>query len=115
MKTMISIFFFTGFIFLLSFIIGCIFVFGKNSSMKLKSAYSVYLALILLLYLVSALIVCAGAVFYNKTFYLSYLVFALTPFIIGKLTSFKTLKFYTGLQIAVIFTGCILSFFHLVN
>ena len=115
MKISLCLFFIISFMFLLSFLIGCIFVYNKNSSIKLKSAYSVFLAFCMTVYLISALALGLNAIYLKEINYIPYFVFALFPFIIGYFSSYKKLKFYTFLQILIILSGCIQSFITLIN
>lgn len=115
MKILLSIFFITGFMFLSSFLTGCFFIFNKNSSLKLKSAYSIFLALCMALYIVSVIFLFLGALYFKNLKFAPYVLFALFPFFIGKISSYKRLKFYTALQIIIVLSGCVSSFLVLIN
>ncbi|MDO5436612.1 MAG: hypothetical protein Q4F80_00230 [bacterium] len=110
MKILTGTFFMTGFIFLLSLLIGGIFIFTKNGSLRLKSAYSIFLAGCMILYLASVFCLFAGSIVTGNSIYAPYIIFAFMPFLIGKISNYKRLKFYTALQIAVLLAGCISSF-----
>ena len=115
MKILLSLFFIAGFVLFLSFLTGCIFIFRKNTPLELKSAYSIYLAVAVLFYILSVVFVFAYSIFTAETSYFPYIIFALLPFLIGKITTFKMLKFYTGLQMFVILTGCVISYINLLT
>ncbi|MCD8024878.1 MAG: hypothetical protein LUE64_05030 [Candidatus Gastranaerophilales bacterium] len=111
MKILLALFFITGFIFLVSFLIGCIFLFGKNVPLCQKSAYAIFLAICMFFYLLSSIFVFTGGIIFGEMEYVPYIIFALTPFLIGNIASYKKLKFYTNLQILILLTGCVSSFF----
>lgn len=115
MKILLSIFFITGFIFLTSFLTGCFFIFNKNSSLKLKSAYSIFLACCMALYILSVILLSFGALYFKSFKFIPYILFAFFPFFIGKISSYKRLKFYTALQIMIVLSGCVSSFLVLIN
>ncbi len=115
MNTLLTLFFIVGFIFLLSFIIGCIFIYRNNISKRLKTNYSIFLTLCIFIYLISVFLIFIDAIFTKRVNYYFYIIFAFLPFIIGKLSSYKTLRFYVFLQTMAILSGCIISFVNLIN
>ena len=115
MKISLCIFFIISFIFLMSFLIGCIFIFNKNTKLKLKNLYSVFIAFLMTLYLFSSIVLGLNAIYLKELNYIPYISFILFPFILGYFSNYKKLKFYTYLQILIILTGCISSFISLIG
>ena len=105
MKISLCLFFIISFMFLLSFLIGCIFVYNKNTSIKLKSAYSVFLAFCMTVYLITALALGLNAIYLKEINYIPYFVFAfcicavpLYNRIFFKLQKIKVLYFFANID-----------------
>lgn len=79
-------------------LIGKICVFNKKQP-RFVSKYVAFVTFLLVLYCICAIIMILQGSFVNKLFFL---FFAVSPFVIGRLISFRTLNFYTNLQLLTI-------------
>lgn len=83
-------------------LIGKLFIFGRKKS-TVVDKYVAFITFILGGYCINAILLLFEGTILNKLFFL---LFAASPFIIGKLISYKTINFYTNLQLFVIlFSG----------
>ncbi len=114
MNLLILFFLISSSIFLLSFLIGWFFIFNKNSTPELKSSYGLYLAVLMTVYLLTALFISICGLFLSDYILLSFLIFAIFPFLIGKVAVYKRLKFYFILQLFLILSSIEQSFFWLI-
>ena len=98
------IFIIIGFLFAISLILNKIYIANLKDNLK-KSDYIAGIAILLAMYVVSAIIVGV----YIPTIYkkLVMTIFGLSPFIIGKLATYEKEKFYTIIQITCIITSLV--------
>lgn len=75
-------------------------LFNKFDNPKVKANYGYLLAGSIITYLLSLTLVIIWDIFFNQNFQtILLLIFVLSPFIIGKLVKYETLKKYTIIQI----------------
>ncbi len=91
------------------FFIGKLFIFNKKKP-RIVSYYVAFTTFVLVLYCVFAFLLIIKCDFINKLFFL---FFAVSPFIIGRLITFKTLNFYTNLQMFCILLSGFYSIYFL--
>ncbi len=115
MKFTLLLFFLSGVLFFISLLSGVLFVFKKNTPLKLRSVYSVFLAACLLIYLICTLFVTLYGLIKNSVYFSLFIIFAVMPFIIGRISSFRTLAFYTFLQLLTTLSGAVSSYYLLIN
>lgn len=92
------------FLFVFSLILNKIYIVNLKDNLK-KSDYVASIALLLAIYVLSAIMVCIFIPNVHKKTVM--MLFALSPFIIGKLATYEKEKFYTAIQIICIITSFI--------
>ena len=83
-------------------VIGKLFIFNKKSALVVDK-YVMFTTIILTFYCICSFLFIFNVNFLSKLFYL---FFGLSPFLIGKLITYKTRDFYTYLQLIIfLFSG----------
>lgn len=114
MKIMLMIFTFVGCIFLISLFFGFPLInFTKNP--KIKSFYGISLGFLFFFYILFSLILGFFSIIKKDIYLLSFFVFAILPFLIGNISTYKNLRFYLSLQIFTVLASLDISFIYLLN
>ena len=94
-------------IFIIMFIVGRCFIFKLDKKPNLKAKYSLFLVFVFLFYFLSIIVFVGSSLVQQQYFSLCLLVFIIIPFVIGKKATYEKLRFYSNLQIAVVFASIV--------
>lgn len=78
---------------------------------QIMAFYSVFLAVLFLIYFISILFVGIAAISAKKYSTLCLLIFIFIPFIIGKYVSYEKLRIFSNIQLFVLFLSLFLALF----
>lgn len=98
-------------LFIIAFTLGRWFIFKQKNKPNLIAGYSVFLGMLFLAYFISILLVVGISLLHQKYFSLFLLIFIMMPFILGKKVTYKKLRFYSNLQLALFFVSLLISYF----
>lgn len=91
-----------------SFVIGKYFIFKKENKVHLVSYYSIFIVVLFAIYMLTLAICGLSSLFIKHAQYgILLLVFIFFPFIIGIMSKYEKINFYTNIQIlTLIFSFC---------
>lgn len=110
MKLILITFLIINIIFIKSFILGRCFVFKQKGKPNLTAIYAVFLGVLFLLYFISIISVVAVSLMHHKYIALVLLAFIAMPFIIGQKATYEKLRFYSNIQLLMLFFSLIATF-----
>ena len=116
MQNLLIFFIIINVLLIASLFIGMQIVFKEDTSPKTRAYYSIYLSVLLFLYL--ALIIVAALYYFFLAQYSAspfLFMFFIFPFAIGNFASYKSLKLFTTLQIGVFILSLIYIIYLYVN
>lgn len=99
-------------ILIFSFLVGKFFIFNSEKKVILASKYSIYIAVIFIIYFISIIAFDCLSFLYvhrNICYALSLSIFLFTPFIIGNIAKYEKINFYTNIQILTLVISLILG------
>ncbi len=102
MQSLLIILILINLVLILSLIFGMVYVFKEATEPKLRAYYSVYLSVLLFLYLAGLIAAAIRYIFVAQYMQSPFLImFFVFPFAIGNFASYRNLRLFTILQIAV--------------
>lgn len=97
-------------IFIATFVIAKCFIFKLEQSAKLQAHFSLVLGFLFLFYFISIIGVVGISLLHHKYLPLCLIGFIVIPFVIGQKATYKKIRFYSNLQLAMFFLSLLASF-----
>ena len=109
-NTMIDIVILINLITILVFIVGFVLNTKQGVQPKIKANFGVFMGISTVAYLLSMIFVAIIGLIKGQYLWLNFLIFVIIPFVIGKFVQYKTMKFYSVLQIICFIASFVLLF-----